>query len=86
MLNLDEHKGLCGLGHQSIIPYIYGRCCISMCMWRCGRLSSTCLILSFVRPFIVQDLGSYIMTQGPTGDPRVVEFIHGRALSARSSK
>jgi hypothetical protein len=32
MLAMEEHSGdedLCGLGHQSIIPYVHGRmCCI----------------------------------------------------------
>jgi hypothetical protein len=30
--------------------------------------------------------GSYTVTQGPTGGPKVVESLYSRALSARSSK
>jgi hypothetical protein len=30
--------------------------------------------------------GSYTMTQGPTGGPRVVESLYSRALLAKSSK
>jgi hypothetical protein len=32
MLKLDEHGGLHGSGHQSIIPCVHGRCCIAMCV------------------------------------------------------
>jgi hypothetical protein len=33
MLRQDGHGGLCGLGHQSIIPYIHGEdCCIDVCV------------------------------------------------------
>jgi hypothetical protein len=33
---MEEHSGhedLCGSGHRSIIPYVYGRvCCIAVCV------------------------------------------------------
>jgi hypothetical protein len=38
------------------------------------------------RPFIAQGLGSYTVTQDPTGGPKVVESIYGRALPARCSR
>jgi hypothetical protein len=31
-LKQDEHGGLCGSGHWSIIPYVHGHdCCIAVC-------------------------------------------------------
>jgi hypothetical protein len=32
MLKLDEHKGLRGSDRRSIIPYVHGICCITMCV------------------------------------------------------
>jgi hypothetical protein len=32
MLELDKHKNLRGLGHRSVIPYVYRRCCIIVCV------------------------------------------------------
>jgi hypothetical protein len=32
-LKQDEHNGLRGLGHQSVIPYVRGEnCCIVVCV------------------------------------------------------
>jgi hypothetical protein len=47
MLKQDEHEDLRGSGRRSVIPYVHEReICIAVCVWRCSRLSLTCIELS----------------------------------------
>jgi hypothetical protein len=57
MLKQDEYSGLRGLGHQSVIPYVHrDDCWIAMCVVQAwlNLPKRVCLLLSSVRPFIVQ--------------------------------
>jgi hypothetical protein len=74
-LAMDErsgHKDLCGLGRQSVIPYVH------------GRIELYCSSLSFFDPyeevstrsFYSSRPGSYNETRGPTGGPEAVEIIY----------
>jgi hypothetical protein len=56
-LKQDGHGDLCGLGHQSVIPYVHGEDFVLLCIFFKLALKWsewTRLLLSFVRPFIVQ--------------------------------
>jgi hypothetical protein len=57
MLKQDEHGGLRGSGHRSVIPYVHGEShCIALCHSSLGLNlpKMAYLLLSLVQPFIVQ--------------------------------
>jgi hypothetical protein len=39
MLKQDEHDGLCGLGRESVIPYVHEESVVLLCVWCYSRLS-----------------------------------------------
>jgi hypothetical protein len=55
------HYGLCGLGRQSVIPYIHGECCIAVGV--CCSSMELNLVASAIYPaFYSPRLGSYTVT------------------------
>jgi hypothetical protein len=85
-LEQDEHGGLRGLGYRSLIPYVHGRkSCIIMCV-ALFKAELNLVSLANCLVFYISRLGSYTVTQGPTGGPRVVGFLYRKTLPARSNK
>jgi hypothetical protein len=78
-LKLDEHEDLRGSSRQSVIPYIV----VWVVLFKAKlNLVSPVIYLTFYssRP------GSYTVTQGPIGGPRVVGSLYSSALPGRNSK
>jgi hypothetical protein len=74
------HEDLCGSGHRSIIPYVYGRvCCIAVCVCCSSRelnllkeSKRSCLKSVVILSLYSIGSVSYMQTRGQTGGPGVV--------------
>jgi hypothetical protein len=74
----SEHEDLRISGHRSVIPYVHERIelyCSSLALPE-PFLSFRPLNLLPAQSFYSSSSGSYIETQGPTGDPEVVEILY----------
>jgi hypothetical protein len=91
-LKQDEHGGLRGLGHKSVIPYVHERMRVVLFKrWfflsvALSDLPRACPVLVSTRAFYSSRSDSYNKTQGPTGGLGAGKTLCSRTLMARSSK